>query len=208
MALDRVAEPQQLAIDPQILQYVLAAAAGAVFAVTAWRSARYVARWLFRRGKSTPELPAADASLDQLAPTGPPSKGPKLTAYNVPVRLVILVLAPVGRGRAQPAIDRLPGIIDQIVPDLHAVVVAHGTRIKLWPPQLSTHGFAAALFANIPLPENRGRGTPWCSIAGRFLADGQPWLAGMILRAAGPNNLSQATLEHEPQWLEILRCTS
>lgn len=59
-----------------------------------------------------------------------------------------------------------------------------------------------------PLPGNRGPGTPWCTIAGRFVADGQPWLAGLILRADRPNNLSQATLEHEAQWLEVLRCNT
>jgi hypothetical protein len=98
--------------------------------------------------------------------------------------------------------------MDQIVPGLRATVAAHGTQIKLWPPQLSTQGFAHALVAEIPLPGNRGRGTPWCSLAGRFAADGRAFLAGLVMRADGANNLSLSVLERETQWLELLRCAT
>lgn len=156
-----------------------------------------------RRAASTVMAPEID--LATLAPSGPPARGPSLHAYNVPMRLVVLVLAPVGRGSALPATDQLPAIVDQIAPGLFEVAQAHQARIKLWPPQLSAQGFAAALFANLPLPGNRGKGTPWCAISGRFAAGEQSYLAGVVLRAAATNSLGQITLAHEAQWLEVLR---
>ena len=161
---------------------------------------------LVRRKRRAVESPVApEIDLAALAPTGPPATGPALHAYNVPMRLVVLVLAPVGRGSALPAADQLPRIVDQIAPGLFEVAQAHQTRIKLWPPQLSAQGFAAALFANLPLPGHRGKGTPWCAIAGRFATGEQSYLAGVVLRAGAPNSLGQITLAHEAQWLEVLR---
>jgi hypothetical protein len=161
---------------------------------------------LARRKRRAVESPVApEIDLAALAPTGPPATGPALHAYNVPMRLVVLVLAPVGRGSALPAADQLPQIVDQIVPGLFEVAQAHQARIKLWPPQLSAQGFAAALFANLPLPGHRGKGTPWCEISGRFATGEQSYLAGVVLRAGAPNSLGQITLAHEAQWLEIMR---
>jgi hypothetical protein len=194
-------------IDQDLVHNLMAALAALAALLVVWRAGRFlVARLLPRRSGQT-ELPPPELDLDQLAPAGPPEAGPQLQCYNVPVRLVVVVLAPVGRGSHLPATDRLPKIIDQIVPGLQAIAAAHGPRIKLWPPQLSTQGFAHALFAELPLPGNRGKGTAWCALAGRFTADGQPFLAGLILRAAAVNNLSQTILDRETQWLEILRCT-
>ena len=190
-------------VDQQFVRYVVAAivVVGALWVV--WRGEHGLTAH-FGRPRSAPTPHAAEKSLDQLAPSGPPEMGPSLAIYHVPVRLAVLVVAPVGRGSALPSRERLPHIIDQIVPGLAAVVTAHGTRVILWPPQLSTQGFARALFTDMPLPGNRGKGTPWCAAAGRFTADGQAFLAGTILRAASANNLSQTTLERETQWLEML----
>jgi hypothetical protein len=163
-------------------------------------------RTLVRRKRSaTKTVAEPEIDLAALATTGPPATGPTLHAYNVPMRVVVLVLAPVGRGNTLPATDQLPRIVDQIVPGLFAVAQAHQARIKLWPPQLSAQGFAAALFANLPLPGHRGKGTPWCAISGRFAAGDQSYLAGLVLRADAPNSLGQMTLAHEAQWLEVLR---
>jgi len=192
-------------VDPQIAAYVAAGVVALIGFVVLRRTVRAIFARL--RGRGSRSAPTAELNLEELAHTGPPQSGPSLQIYNVPVQLVILIIAPVGRGRETPSRERLPQIIDQIVPGLHAVVASHGTRIKLWPPQLSTPGFAAAMFGEFPLPGNRGKGTPWCAAAGRFSADGQSYLAGMVLRAAAVNNLSQFTLTNEAEWLEVLRCS-
>lgn len=192
-------------IDPQFFGYAIAALVAVAAALFARRGLQFLARLRWRRAQSKPaDAPKID--LEQLAPHGPSTTGPRLQFYNLPVRLVVIVLAPVGRGNALPSRDRLLEIIDQIVPGLKMVAAAHGTTIKLWPPQLSTPGFSQALFSEIRLPGNRGKGTPWSAVAGRFSADGKAYLAGMAVRAATANNLSQVTLSSETEWLEVLRC--
>jgi hypothetical protein len=192
-----------------ILTGVVTAVAAVVALVLFFKSYHKLSRLfdglLRRKRRAEESTAAAPIDLEALASAGPPATGPSLQAYNVPMRLVVLVLAPVGRGSPLPATDQLPRIIDQIAPGLFEVVQAHQARIKLWPPQLSAQGFAAALFANVPLPGHRGKGTPWCALSGRFAAGDQAFLAGVVLRAAAPNSLGQITLAHEAQWLEILR---
>ena len=57
----------------------------------------------------------------------------------------------------------------------------------------------------VKLPGDRGKGTPWCSVAGKFEADGEQYMAGMALCAAKPNSLSQYVIDLPGEWLELLR---
>lgn len=171
-----------------------------------WGAPRFLRRWRLRR-PALRETVTREPSLAELAPTGPPEHGPQLLLRNIPVRLVMVVLAPVGRGSPLPASAEIPRIIDQIVPGLQNVVAAHGAVVKLWPPQLSTQGFASAFFGEQPLPGNRGKGTPWSALAGRIATVERPLLAGVIVRAAAANNLGQILCEDETRWLDALRVT-
>jgi hypothetical protein len=58
------------------------------------------------------------------------------------------------------------------------------------------------------LPGERGKGTPWCSAAGRFDAGNQQLLAGILCAADKPNSLSQVTIANVGQWLEVVRVKS
>jgi|GEM_PF-781770 len=197
-------------LTPDQILIGVTCAVGAIVALfvllKSFRKALRAFSTLFARKHRAADVPApAEIDLEEIAPSGPPPTGPSLHAYNVPMRLVVLVLAPVGRGSQLPSAERLPEIVDQFAPGLFAIAQAHQARIKIWPPQLSTQGFAAALFANLPLPGHRGKGTPWCALAGRFSAGDQAFLAGLVLRAAAPNSLGQITLAHEAEWLGVLR---
>jgi nucleoside-diphosphate-sugar epimerase len=134
----------------------------------------------------------------------PPGAGPQLLLHGLRMRAAIIVIAPVGRGSELPAAGDVPAILDQAVPGLSRVLTSHAARVKLWPPQLSVKGFAQAFFAHFRLPGDRGRGTPWCSLAGKFEANGRPLLLGLILSAAGPNGLSQTVAEHGGEWTRLL----
>ena len=135
----------------------------------------------------------------------PPPGPPTLEFYNLPVRLAAIVLAPVGRVRTLPSREDLPGVVDSIVPGLDRVAIAHKPLIRAWPAQVSARGFAHAFFQHVRLPGDHGKKTPWCSVAGRFMVDDQPMMAGLVLRAAAPNRHGQYVMEREEQWLGILR---
>jgi hypothetical protein len=162
---------------------------------------------LLRRRSRRAEPPPVDLQirLSELPTHGPLAEGPRLEFYGTPVRLAVLVLAPAGRNRQVPPLDQLPETIDNLVPGLAAVVSAHRPLIRFWPFQLSTQGFTHTFFNNVHLPGDRGKGTPWCAIAGRFEIGSQQLLAGLICIAEKSNSLSQVTVAHIGQWLDVLR---
>lgn len=186
----------------ELLTYALIALAVLLVLYILWRI-------LARRRRELPP-PAPDLAIDvlSLGSQGPPTAGPILEHYNVPVRLAAVVLAPTGRAGELPPIDQLPGLIDHVVPGLAQVVAAHETLVRRWPPQLSAEGFAHTFFAQVKLPGDRGKGTPWCSVAGRFEVGRRPMMAGLVMRAETANNFSQSIVHKEHEWLGILRVKS
>jgi hypothetical protein len=160
-----------------------------------------------RRRRRVALPPPIDLTIDlsELGERGPAAGKLSLELYNVPVRLAAVVIAPAGRGSQLPAGSRLETLADQIVPGLTEIVELHQARVYEWPAQLSTQGFSNTLFANVRLPGDRGKGTPWSVIAGRFEAGQQNVLAGVVLCAGAPNSLGQFVIERPGQWLDLLR---
>jgi hypothetical protein len=192
----------QLAPDASI---VLLAAAAAVAGVLLL--AFVTAVLMLRRRRRPVEPPPVDLSLhiEELDPSGPTAEGPQLEFYGTPVRLAALILAPAGRNSQLPPAQQLAETVDFLVPGLAAIVPAHRTVVRRWPFQLSTQGFTHSFFNSVQLPGDRGRGTPWCSVAGRFETPDQQLLAGLVCVAQRPNSLGQQTVPHPGQWLDVLR---
>lgn len=162
--------------------------------------------WLRKRRRVVvPPATTLKVNVSALPEGGPPDSGPALRIYNVPVRLAMIVLAPVGRGAESPSREAIAEIIDQVVPGLGAVAAAHHATVKVWPAQLSSHGFLHQFSINVGLPGDAGKGTPWSSAVGRFDAEGTPYLAGLLLCAAKANSLGQFLVERESQWPDMLR---
>lgn len=168
-------------------------------AYAAWRIVKR------RRPKLSKDEPEQGIDVMALPTEGPPPVGPSLYYYNVPVRLAAIVLAPAGRVRDLPPLNQLNDVFDAIVPGLAMVVSTHRPLYRRWPAQLSSRGFAHKFFGHAKLPGQGGKGTPWCSAAGIFKIEGQPFMAGLVMRAETTTNLGQQTIEEEAQWLDILR---
>ncbi len=169
--------------------------------------AAYIVLRLLKTRRREPPPPSPDLSIDvtALAAEGPPAAGPSLLYYGVSARLVAIVLAPLGRDRELPRADQFPGALDGIVPNLSQVAAAHRPLVRRWTNQLSARGFGHLFFASAKLPGRGGKGTEWCSVAGMFTVEGQPLMAGIVLRTAKPTNLGQRIVAEEAQWLDVLR---
>lgn len=165
--------------------------------------------WL-RRSRRPPRRRVPDVAVDvrQLESHGPPADGPRLEFYGTPVRLAVLIVAPGGRGGELPPPDVLPGLLERLLPGMTSVIASHKPSIYRWQPQLSSQGFAHCFFNQVALPGSRGKGTPWCSIAGKLSVGERSFLVGLVFCAANPNALSQVVVQHEGQWLDILRIRS
>ena len=166
--------------------------------------------WLIRRRRpvprdETPEIAFIDVGS---LPAGGPLGGSQLELYGTPVRLELVVVAPVGRYGKLPPSDEIPDLLEQMIPGLKAILSRDKSDIVCWPGQLSSQGFIQSFFNHVLLPGERGKDTPWCSVAGRFRGSGQNYLAGLVLAAEDDNSLSQFELQHEGQWHDALRIPS
>jgi hypothetical protein len=181
-------------------RYVVPAAIGVIVAWIVWR--------VFRRRRrlaAIPRTPNLKIDVSSLGEVGPPESFPALEFYNLPMRLAVVVLAPVGRDRELPPDDVLPQYFDAIVPGLDKVAALHQPLIRRWPSQVSASGFAHLFFSNARLPGMGGKGTAWTSAAGVFKMRNQPVMAGLVFRAALPNSLGQTIIDDEHKWLGCLR---
>jgi len=161
---------------------------------------------LLRRKKPLPPEPDLRIDVDTLHPE-PPPESPRLEFFGLPVRLVVLVLAPAGRDSYLPPEEQRNDLFESIVPGLAEVVRTHQPLTVTWPSQLSTQGFIHKYFQNVRLPGDRGRRTPWCSAAGVARCSGRAFLIGMTFWAARPNHFSQEAIQHEGDWYRVLRVT-
>jgi len=189
MILDAISSPVACAVLAVIIL---------VLAVIVWKLI------LGRREK--PDEPSAALRIDVMAlgNEGPPSEGPTLEFYGVPVRLAAIVIAPAGRVRDLPPPEDMGDILEAIVPGLARVVSTHRPVAKRWPPQFSSKGFAHMFFQYVRLPGDGGKGTPWCSAAGIFKIEGQPMMAGMVFRTQSTSSHGLAIIDAEEKWLGTL----
>lgn len=162
---------------------------------------------IFRKRPAEQPTRREELAIDvaALRVTPPPKEGSQLEFYGTPVRLAVMVLAPVGRGGEIPAPADLANTLENLIPGLQGIVAQHEPQVVIWPNQLSSQGFLQAFFNLAALPGDHGKGTPWCSAAGKFEGGGQQYLAGLICCAAGPNSLGEMTVDKPGQWLSILR---
>ena len=162
--------------------------------------------WRLRRRPAAQPTPDTDLSIHvaRLPLGGPQESGPRLECYGVPVRLAVVVVAPVGRAGAVPAQEQWPKLFECLLPGLIDVIGADQPLIRFWPAQLSSQGFTHTFFHRVALPGDHGQNTPWCSVAGKFNFAGQSFLAGLVCCAAGPNGLSPIVVQ-QGMWLDVLR---
>jgi hypothetical protein len=163
--------------------------------------------WKLLGGKRRPpakEVPDLTIDVMALGNQGPPPGAAVLEHYNVPVRLAAIVVAPAGRVRQLPPLNQMDDVYDAIVPGLARVVATHRPLVRRWPAQLSAKGFAHTFFAHAKLPGQAGKGTPWCSAAGMAKVEGQPFMAGLVMRTGTTSSHGQEIIGAEGEWLRIL----
>ena len=143
--------------------------------------------------------------LSEFVVAGPPDGPLRMDFYGTPVRLQLIVLAPMGRHSQLPTNEELPHILNHFISDFTRLSGLHRPVVFRWPEQLSAQGFFQAFFNQLSLPGDHGRGSSWCAVAGRFAVADTQYLVGMAFTTAKPNGMSTVTVKHEGQWFDILR---
>jgi hypothetical protein len=155
------------------------------------------------------ETPETDESglIEDLASFPPPPPRPEgslhLSVRGVPVRVRLVVLAPLGRGAViQP--DHAVDFLDQVVNGLSTLTRQDQARVRLWPAQLSGHGFHPMFLRLARRTEALHEPSPWVLVAGQARIGARHVLVGLALQARNPVILEG--LNPEPDdWYTLLR---
>lgn len=123
-------------------------------------------------------------------PTGPR----QLTVEGVPVRVRLVVVAPVGRDHYLDD-NSVELLLDQVVHGLADVLSYDRPRIRVWPQQLSSQGFALKFNRLTRRPEPDGQPSHWILIAGQTPPRPRPLLVGLAVWANEANYIGRLTLD-------------
>ena len=105
-----------------------------------------------RRGRRPPVDPEA-ALIENLGDYPPAGPGPqRLFLHGHPMRVRLVVLAPMGK-RPLPANGAVEPLLDQVLRGLGDIARQDRPRLRVWPPQLSSQGFAPTFFRLTRRPE-------------------------------------------------------
>ncbi len=163
-----------------------------------------VLRWLRRRRPVIdPEL-ALIEKLSDYPPAGPGAQ--RLLLYNQPMRLRLVVLAPLGK-RALPTDGAMESLLDRVLRGLGDIARQDRPRIRVWPPQLSQQGFPPKFFRLTQRPEQVGKPSPWVLVAGPVRTGGQQFLLGLALHSDEPTDEGNLSLQVN-QWRDAFRIES
>jgi hypothetical protein len=184
----------QLPADTNTLLYYGGAAAGGMLLFL------LLIVWL-RRGKKgvNPESGLSE-NLAALPPLGKGARHYQLLVISQPVRLLLVVVAPVGK----KPIGKVDSVLEQIFRHLGEVAIDDKPRIRLWPAPLSTAGFAPTFYRLTRRPDPEGKPSRWILLAGPAKAGGVPVLLGLAVYADKPSTAGLITLT-ETEWNEVLR---
>lgn len=136
----------------------------------------------------------------------PPAPGKpgrrRLTVQEQPMRLRLVVVAPVGKKTM--TLEGAEALIGGFLRGMEEIVRADKPRIRVWPPQPSSVGFAQSFFRRVLRPEARGRPSPWVRVAGPAKSGATPILLGLALLADEATDIDELILDGS-EWLDVLR---
>lgn len=153
--------------------------------------------WLRRRRR--PVIDPEASLIENLGDYSPAGPGPqRLFLYGQPLRLRLMVLAPLGKS-ALPTADAVEPLLERVLYSLGDIARQDRPRTRIWPPQLSQQGFAPTFFRLTRRPEPAGKPSPWILVAGPVRTGNYQFVLGMALCSDEPTERGNLSLQAD-QW--------
>jgi hypothetical protein len=148
-----------------------------------------------------PEAALRENLADLPLPTSPWER--ELTVEGTAVRLMLVVVAPVGK---QPDLDAraVETQLEELVRGMGDILRQDRPKVRVWPPQLSAEGFTTVFHRLTRKPEREGIPSPWVLLAGRTPVGRRKLLVGLAMLAEEPNRIGRLTLDPN-EWTRALR---
>ncbi len=201
IADEQVVEAVQVTPDMFVVPAIIGAAV--LFVILA------VSLVLMKKRKPTPHhrTPTENPTIDigQLPLVSELPQSPVLEVHGIAMRMAVLVVAPQGQLIQIPDAEQLRLVLDNAIPDLSEVIDLHKPIFRRWGAQLSPHGFNHSFFANMKLPGDKGRDTPWCAVSGRTPLPQGHLLVGFVFQALIENQLTVLEINNEGGWLDHIK---
>jgi hypothetical protein len=141
--------------------------------------------------------------LEDLPPP-PARKAPRpLTVQGQPVRLRLLILAPVGRKEAASD-DEVEPMLEKVVRGLGQVARYDQPQIKAWPLGMSKVGFTPMFFRRMVRPQPAGQPSHWILLAGQARAGTEQVLLGLALWSDARTTMGNIAVKPD-EWTHLLR---
>jgi len=119
------------------------------------------------------------------------------------VHIRLIVMAPSGRSvELKPS--QIGGQLEAILYGLGTAATQDGARLRVWPAQLSQHGFAPAFFRNVIRPDPKDAPSRWVLVAGPARVGANVVLLGLALETREPSLRGSVVMKVE-NWPDRLR---
>src|SRR5262249_36301579 len=130
----------------------------------------------------------------------------RLLLEGVPVGLRLVVVAPLGMN-ATIQEEHVDDLLNLAVWGLGLLTRQEKAQIKIWPPQLSAHGFAAVFHRMVHRPEAEGEPSNWILLAGHTPPRPRPNLIGLACWTEEKTTIGRVVLQPNEwtNWLRIER---
>lgn len=163
---------------------------------------RYLKQMIFggRKGPAQ-EQGVYEEDLAEFPP--PPAGSKRILVENIPARLRLVVVAPVGKDDPID-VKHVEEMLDQILYGLGDMARQDRPRIRAWPAQMSNKGFAITFNRLMHRPEPAGKPSRWVLVAGQTLPRPRKMMLGLVLLADKPNSVNHLNPAPE-QWATILK---
>lgn len=165
---------------------------------------------LRRALRRRPQPPDPEAGLrEDLAAYPPAPPGPlprRLLVQDHPARLRLVVVAPIGKEARLDAANVEP-LLEHVLHNLGSLARQDRPRVRVWPAQLSHHGFAVMFQRLTTRPDPEDAPSHWTLLAGRARVGQHFLLLGLAVWTEEPTTLGRLTLEPD-RWPTVLRVTT
>jgi len=133
----------------------------------------------------------------------------RLLLEGVPVGLRLVVVAPLGMNATVDE-ERVDELLNLVVWGLGSLARQEKAQIKIWPPQLSAHGFAAVFHRMVHRPEAEGEPSNWILLAGHTPPRPRPSLIGLACWTEDKTTIGRVILQPNEwtNWLRIERAAA
>jgi hypothetical protein len=130
----------------------------------------------------------------------------RLVLEGVPVGLRLVVVAPLGMNAVVDE-EHLDELLNLAVWGLGSLARQEKAQIKIWPPQLSAHGFAAVFHRMVHRPEAEGEASNWILLAGHTTPRPRPALIGLACWTEEKTTIGRVNVQPNEwtNWLRIER---